>query len=384
MLCYAWKKYADEVENMRKQLPKNVRQIGNVSDSSKIYVEDYVDTFLNQLCDKNGQESAGAFLVGEIERDKDEEYIYIYGALRMKQIEVKGKEISFGENTWKRACEQCKKYFGDAAILGWALAMPGQALEMHPGILKLHQRYLPKEKTIFIMKDSETKEEKYFVHKFKDLLEWGGHYIYYEKNVEMQNYMIDMRKRNGVTPSESVEDRAAASFRNVIKERMEQNEQKRHSKFSYAVSMLLVLVVLVIGVSMMNNFERMEGVQKSLDVISNTVLNNKEEDEVQKLEILPKEDVEEEEEINEETNEEEEEPAEELEDVEAEVEENEESEEVDMQPVIENAYIVQKGDTLASISRAKYGDSSHVEEICKMNGLEDGNLIFIGQKLLLP
>ena len=34
---------------MKKQLPKNVRQIGNVSDSSKIYVEDYVDTFFNQL-----------------------------------------------------------------------------------------------------------------------------------------------------------------------------------------------------------------------------------------------------------------------------------------------------------------------------------------------
>ena len=29
---------------MERQLPKNVRQIGNVSDSPKIYVEDYVDT----------------------------------------------------------------------------------------------------------------------------------------------------------------------------------------------------------------------------------------------------------------------------------------------------------------------------------------------------
>ena len=34
---------------MERQLPKNVRQIGNVSDEPKIYVEDYVDTFLNQL-----------------------------------------------------------------------------------------------------------------------------------------------------------------------------------------------------------------------------------------------------------------------------------------------------------------------------------------------
>ena len=49
---------------MKKQLPKNVRQIGNVSDSSKIYVEDYVDTFFNQLCDKTDQMPIGAFLVG--------------------------------------------------------------------------------------------------------------------------------------------------------------------------------------------------------------------------------------------------------------------------------------------------------------------------------
>ncbi len=34
---------------MERQLPKNVRQIGNVSDNPKIYVEDYVDTYLNQL-----------------------------------------------------------------------------------------------------------------------------------------------------------------------------------------------------------------------------------------------------------------------------------------------------------------------------------------------
>ena len=30
------------------------------------------------------------------------------------------------------------------------------------------------------------------------------------------------------------------------------------------------------------------------------------------------------------------------------------------------------------------GDTSHVKAICKMNGLSDGNLIYIGQKLLLP
>ena len=51
---------------------------------------------------------------------------------------------------------------------------------------------------------------------------------------------------------------------------------------------------------------------------------------------------------------------------------------------IENSYIVKKGDTLATISKKKYGNTSQVDAICKINGLEDGNLIFVGQKLLLP
>ena len=50
---------------MENKFPKNVRQIGNVSDTPKIYVEDYVDTFLNQICDKADKEQAGAFLVGK-------------------------------------------------------------------------------------------------------------------------------------------------------------------------------------------------------------------------------------------------------------------------------------------------------------------------------
>ena len=55
-----------------------------------------------------------------------------------------------------------------------------------------------------------------------------------------------------------------------------------------------------------------------------------------------------------------------------------------MQEMSEDIYIVQKGDTLAKISKKVYGDTSHVDAICRMNGLSDGNLIFIGQKLLLP
>ena len=41
--------------------------------------------------------------------------------------------------------------------------------------------------------------------------------------------------------------------------------------------------------------------------------------------------------------------------------------------------IVEKGDTLAIISRKMYGDISHVDAICRMNGIEDGDLIYVGR-----
>jgi nucleoid-associated protein YgaU len=45
---------------------------------------------------------------------------------------------------------------------------------------------------------------------------------------------------------------------------------------------------------------------------------------------------------------------------------------------------VQRGDTLATISQKLYGDTSHIDAIARMNGLTNGDFIYIGQKLLLP
>ena len=58
---------------MERQLPKNVRQIGNVSDNPKIYVEDYVDTYLNQLREKAREQPVGVILTGELLKPRSKE-----------------------------------------------------------------------------------------------------------------------------------------------------------------------------------------------------------------------------------------------------------------------------------------------------------------------
>ena len=376
---------------MKRELPKNVRQIGNVSDSSKIYVEDYVDTFFNQLCDKAEQEMIGAFLVGETVQEDDQDYIYVYGAIRMKELGVKGKDFIVGEHVWKHACETCKEYFGNAEILGWFITGGEHSLEVNHNINKIHQKYFSREKSIFVTKNARDKEEKFYIYKYRDMMECSGHYVYYEKNVEMQNYMISTRKKVGFTPSEIIEDRVTKNFRSIIREKNEKTEQKNHSRLVYAMSTFLVLVIVVIGVTMLNNYDKMQNVQNSIDVLSGEGSKEHEDETVEALgeNVTSKLEEDEETDQTDTTQPEETQPdttqTETTKPQEGQVDNTQNSENTETTIITApKTYIVKKGDTLETISKEKYGDVTHVDAICELNGLEDGNFIYIGQKLLLP
>ena len=352
---------------MERQFPKNVRQIGNVCDEPKIYVEDYVDTYLNQLRMKAMDMPVGAVFTGEIQRVEEQDVVYISGALQMKNLEIKGTDILVGQEVWEQAEKEREEYFPELKIVGWCLVETGHPMGLSRSVNKIHGKVFGEENTIFVWKDAAEADELFYAYKYGELMQMGGHYIYYEKNPAMQNYMISTRKKIGVTPFEVVEDRAAKNFRSAVKEQMEQRESRQNSRFVYVMSVLLVVVVLAIGISTLNNFDKMEAVQDSIETLSQSVGGQeiKSETTVETEEESPGEQQGMEQERTE--------SQEELSQAAAEAGLDE-----------EDFYIVEKGDTLDSISIKIYGDASHVDAICKMNGLTDGNLIFIGQKLLLP
>lgn len=411
---------------MERQVPKNVRQIGNVSDSPKIYVEDYVDTFFAQLCEKCEKAGAGpmgAFLVGDIQYGDDEEYVYIYGAIQMHDLKMSGNEYVIDESTWKHAYEDCKQYFEDGEMLGWFVAHPGVPLPPEASTVKLHKKSFPKKNTVFIMKDPVEKEETYYVHKMNDLMEIGGHYTYYEKNPCMQNYMISSRKKNGTFPTETVEDRAAKDFRNLVRKRGDRQRGRRPGGLMYAASACLVLVLVVMGVSLLNSFDRMQSVQNTLDTLagatdtvetSGTVTAVTPEDgagDGQDSEADAQPDDSQNTSDDAQTGSGDSADASEADaeqtangqaadiqsadadtqSADAQSEDAQSSDEGSSGDIIvtegngsDGVYTVEEGDTLAIISRKMYGDVTHVDAICRMNGITDGNLIYVGQKLLLP
>ncbi|HJF95171.1 MAG TPA: LysM peptidoglycan-binding domain-containing protein [Lachnoclostridium phocaeense] len=359
---------------MERKFPKNVRQVGNVSDIPKIYLEDYVDTYLDQLRSRAKEEPTGALLLGENAVVEGLECVYITGAVRIEEVSEENGEICISDPAREAALRECAEYFPGRDVVGWALAAPGRPLVLSGSMVQIHEQLGLKKNSIFIMKHPEEDEEIYFAYKFHELMQMGGYYIFYEKNPDMQNYMINTRKQIGVTPSEVVEDRAAKNFRSAVKEKLEAQEQRSNSHLVYLTSVLLVVVVLAIGISAMNNYDKMNSVQSSIETLSKSVQGSSENT------VTAEEDVT--------TDQQEEQPDDadasdaaadtgdvQTEDTGVSIQEGESGEEY---------YTVQRGDTLDKISLKLYGTTDEAEAICKMNGLTDGNLIFIGQKLLLP
>ena len=376
---------------MEREIPRNVRQIGNISGGPKIYVEDYVDTFFGQISDQT-EEIRGAFLIGEMEDKEHPDYIYITGAIQMYELKRDGNTFQITEKTWKNAYEDCKRYFGNATIVGWFVSAPGIPAEINDEVIRTHENAFPNTYSIFVMRDLREKEDYFYVNKFNDLMKVSGYYIYYEKNPAMQNYMIASRRKNGLTISESVEDRAAKSFRNLIRTKGELEDQKQSIHFMRIASSFLILVMLVMGITMINNYDKIQSVQKSLEALTESAQSEQEakrvsvdrtpsvglkkeleENAIEKKEINKEEAAAKsgekttEEKTKQEASDWKEGAAEEL----------EEGSQGDI-------YVVRKGDTLLSISRKVYGTDENIASICKINGLKENDFIYVGQKLLLP
>ncbi len=383
---------------MERQFPKNVKQIGNVSDSPRIYVEDYVETFLNQLEEQGGDTTVTAFLLGEKVQIEGEECIFVTGTLQVKDRPEEQLDAVITREDLERAKVESREYFHELDIVGWFQTVPDRPLALSREMAKAHEKLLPEKYSLLILKGQE--EELYFAYKFKELMEIGGHYIFYEKNPDMQSYMIRERRQIGVTPSEVVEDRAAKDFRSTIKGRMEVREQRRESRYVYLTSVLLVVVVLAIGISTMNNYDKMNSVQNSIETLSSNMGVNGSAGEGSQEDAQNGQNTQEVQNSDTQNDQSDQQTTgqtgqgDQGDDASGTDKASQETNggttpdpstiQEELQGSSEDYYVVQKGDTLDLISKKLYGTTSETDAICRMNGLEDGNLIFIGQKLLLP
>lgn len=361
--------------------PKNIKQIGEVSSDKKIYIEDYAFTYINSIAYNNPSDSQAGVLLGENQTDGDEKCVFIKGIIKAKLgTEVEEKGVYFNESVWNGIYSDVEKYFPDLSVVGWFAAIPEVTPERMMKLKKIHLDNFAGTMKTFYLIDTVEKEENFYLYENGELKKQKGYVCFYERNYEMQEYMLERRERKS---SEDGPDKVMKSIRNIIREKEELHEQKKNARFMYGVSTFMVIVILVIGINLMNNYQKMKKFDKSISSLmvqmsGNDTARQEEVVPVNKLEggVYPTE--------AETTSQTAGTGAVSTENVTVTAAQPVEEQTVAATVNEVKTYTVKAGDTIMGICKKYYGDTSKCNEVIAYNNIKDENFLYIGQQIKLP
>lgn len=367
------------------QLPKNIRQIGSPAGHTKVYIEDYVITFLNSLSMDKNTYVRGAILFGEKKQIGNDLVIFIRGAIEGQNLELDLDETVFDDEVWREIYQQKERLFSGLDVIGWALLRMGFSVRLNDKIKKTHFENFPGEGKVLYMMDDLEGEDAFYVFRGEDLSRQNGYYIYYEKNPMMQNYLVERRQdiKEVQTYEKMMESRRdeklIRQFREKISKKTKSNQRKgriRNISTAAAVTIMMIMggtMYYYAGQDQSINFKEVvngavhtmgKGVSdqistkspttsvkitKRLDTATQTSTHKKEKKTIQST-----------------------------------IKQKQKTQKVSSGQYKSYTYTVKSGETLVSISRKVYGTQKLVQRIKKANALSDENQIYPGQKLIIP
>ena len=369
-------------------LPKNIRQIGSPVGHTKVYIEDYVITFLNSLSTDKNTYVRGAILFGEKEMVENDTIIYVKGAIEGQNLELDLDETVFNDEVWREIYQQKDRLFPGLEVIGWALLRMGFSVRLNDKIKKTHFENFPGEGKVLYMIDDLENEDAFYVYRGQDLVRQSGYYIYYDKNPMMREYLAG--RREGMQESENYEkmmenmrdERLIRQFREKVSRKTKSSQRKgRFRTFSTAAA---VVVMMIMGGSMYYYAQQDQSINFR-DVVNGAVntMGKGVKDQVEDKSETTKEKT-----------------VTKILDTQASTENKKNTTKVKKTTEKSTAatsvkktnvskykyykYTVKKGETLVSISRKVYGTQKLVQRIKTANTLNDQNQIYPGQKLIIP
>lgn len=357
------------------EVPKNITQIGEANTNCRIYIEDYVFSYINQMKGQVFEKEKCIGLYGTHRSEEGVEYYFLYGACEIHFATKDARHLS--QAVLQDAEKQRKRYFPGYAFYGFLWTSE----EMVEGITIYEQglcRYVP------------------------------GYARFYEQNDEMLSFLLAGKNQTKV--EESTEDKFAAARANQERRREEHIEAadktveagKKHFP-------LWIPAAACLGILLYANRQTILRTD-DLDVIrqkAETVWADFSERQLPDIEIGIEESTPHsagkiiaEEALTEAVKKENEvlQPVtgDQVEAVSTPVlNEPEPGFSIEATPapsesvavtaeVKPEKYTIRKGDTLIAICVERYGSDSRLKEICELNQIRDPDDIKVGAKILLP
>lgn len=256
-------------EYVYSHLPENIRQIGETDGSLKVYIEDYVMTYAQEIFTEKQEKSIVAFL-GKKGKEEAAGCIFIYGAISIKCNIMEGaKELT--ADKWNDVYKEMHDNFPGAQMLGWGCGVSMWNSRADAFVRQIHSKYFGEDGKLLFVTDISEREEKLFLWKQGELVEQTGFVVYYEKNPQMQEYML--KNKDGESIESAYKDNVTGNMRQVIKEK-EYNKiiQVKHS--SYVVAAVLA-VIFFIGAGMLySSMGKIKSLEAALAQVEDIIDSN--------------------------------------------------------------------------------------------------------------
>lgn len=272
----------------RKELPKDIKQIGKPDIGERIYMENQVYEFLHPY--DSISEKKAYILLGSFENYAGRQCTFVEAAIGLEEIAFDGELPLWNDQTWAYVYRQLRQEHDSMVIVGWAMDIKGWLPNLTVRLETLHQNNFGGAHQILFLMDSLEGEEIFYGSRNGHLYRREGFYIYYDKGISAkinqreekgrQKEVIKQEEETGQgretkqeekNSSEEAWEEAASQRRtprqgNYRKQILER-EEKRQSP-AYASSFLLLVVVCAFGITAYVNYQKMNAMQETLAQMS--------------------------------------------------------------------------------------------------------------------
>lgn len=399
------------------KFPTNIKQIGSISHGVKIYMEDYVVSYLNQYTKVSSEEQM-AVLLGKHSIIDEQAVLFISGAIAGKHCEKENGIITLTDKSWDYILAQKEIYFDSLEVVGFALSQPSYGTYLNTNYTNYFMNNFTKPFQVLFIIDPIENVSSFYAHDDQDdLAECTGYFIYYEKNKSMQEYMVQNRT---IPKDKKIQESLTAKYKNVTEttekpattwtaqktdttstEKMIFNkfpqrplktssEQKKVINLLISLCSVLFILTFVMGMGLLQNGDRISLLENDLKILATSyknllastketavfaATNPKTITEKTPLQVDGGN-------LDEQTK-----PVNLLDNT-----KEEPKQEAVVTPPVQNIesstvpefYTVEKGDSLMGISQKFYGTKDRAPDIMKINNLDNPNKIIVGQKIKLP
>lgn len=369
-------------ENDRTILPSNIKQIGTLSSEKRVYVEDYAATYLQQYANADNCREKAAFLIGQEITVDGSKALFISGVIQGRYSVQKNGTVQLTEKSRQYAKKQIDIYFKGLSIVGWAYIQPGYEDSIKDGIREYHEENCDRGLDVMLLIDPLEKINSFFVYDGEGFKALKGYIIYYEKNEGMHEYMLenklkpandDYRLISDFAPeeapmSEQAFEASKKTSPSLREARLKHRAEKKTAGLMSTLSFVMLMVCFVMGAGLVQNDKRINELEMNMASLKTEFAAVDNVQSVFAADHTPAE-------ITEQTT---------LCTTTRLTTQAPTTEAQTKPSAALSKYRVEKGDTLSRISEKIYGTIGMMEDIMRLNGMENADDLTEGTQLVLP